>query len=271
MQTFRLDDKPYQVAGNWAELTAAQLLAVAPHLVADTGAARLAVLQELCPVPRKLLRKLTADQLWDLLTLVAWVWREEVSPDQLTEFRHRGRVYLVPAPRLADAVLIEWAMAKVYFQQFARPKSPSPQALDQLVATLCRPARADLDVVQQDPGWDGQRRERYNAKLAEARAKELADAPLAVKVLVLHHFLAALRFVHRAYPDLWRKPGPEPEGPAAPKPKHSDGTEVLELLHNLAEKGTYGTYEATAYINVHTIFFNLAKVARRRREAERES
>ena len=59
------------------------------------------------------------------------------------------------------------------------------------MATLCRPLRADLAAVQRDPLWDGMRRERYNAKLAEGRAVELADAPLGVKIVVLHHFLAA--------------------------------------------------------------------------------
>jgi hypothetical protein len=272
MQTFRLDDKPHQVAGKWAELTAEQLLAVAPHLVTETAAGRLAVFRLLCPqVPRKLLRKLTADQLWDLLQLVAWVWREAVDPSALTGFAHRGRHYLLPEPHLADAVAIEYAMAKIYFQQFAHPTRPSTKALDQLVATLCRPARADLATVRTEPTWDGQRRERYNAKLAEQRALELADAPLSAKIMVLHHFLAAQRYVHVAYRELFKKPEPAAEGQPAAKAPVSDGTEVLELLHGLAETGTYGTWEAVAYTNLHTIFFNQAKAARRRREAERNA
>ena len=138
------------------------------------------------------------------------------------------------------------------------------------MASLCRPAAAGID--ENDPKWDGQRRERYNSKLAEARALELADLPLAVKIVVLHRFLDAERFIHRAYADLFKKPelAGDSDGPA-PKPRPTgDGTQVLEILADLAENGTYGTYDQVAYTSLHTVFFNLAKKARRRREAERE-
>ena len=268
MIRFRLDGRPHFVPEGWSELTGRQLLAAAPHLVADTVAARLAVVRAWCPKVRdKDVRKLTADQLWDMCSLVGWAWRLDAAA--LPQFEHRGRVYLLPEPQLLDAVLVEYAMASVYFHLFTKPTAPQPQALDQLVATLCRPAAAGLD--ENDPNWDGQRRERYNSKLAEARALELVDLPLAVKVVVLHQFLAAERFIHRAYADLYKKPEPAGEGPA-PKPRPtSDGTQALETLADLAERGTYGTYEQAGFTRLHTVFFNLAKQARRRREAERES
>jgi hypothetical protein len=146
-------------------------------------------------------------------------------------------------------------------------------ALDQLVATLCRPVRADLAQVQQDPQWDGQTREKYNGKLAEGRARELADAPLGVKIVVLHHFLAAQRFVHRAYPDLFKKvPEPAPEAGSAPAPRQvGTGTEMLEVVAHVAEQGLYGTYDQVAQTALHTVLFNLANQARHRREAEKEN
>ncbi|WP_375418116.1 hypothetical protein [uncultured Hymenobacter sp.] len=271
MPTFRLDGRPHHLPERWAELSQAQLLAAAPQLAGpDSAAARLAIVRAWCPKLRdKDVRRLTADQLWDLLSEVGWVWREEVNTSALASFRHRGRVYLLPEAQLLDAVLVEYAMACVFFQQFARPgRQPAgPQALDQLVATLCRPQAASLDV--NDPQWDGQRREKYNGKIAEARAQELADLPLGVKIVVLHHFLQAKRFIHSAYPDLFKKLTPG-AGPAPAPPPSSDGTEALELLAELAERGTYGTYEQTATTSLHTIFFNQAKQARRRREAEKE-
>ncbi|UOQ96602.1 hypothetical protein MUN81_15305 [Hymenobacter sp. 5317J-9] len=271
MLTFRLDGRPHQVPGGWAELTGPQLLLAAPYLAQDSVAHRLAVLRAWCPALReKDVRRLTPDQLWDMCTLVGWAWQQQMSTDVVKEFAHRGRRYQLPEPVLKDGVAIEYAMAKVYFQQFAHPRAPKLSALDALVATLCRPARADLATVRQRPEWDGQTRERYNAKLAEERALELADAPLGVKIVVLHHFLAAQRFVHRAYRDLF-KPEEVPEGPKPAAPKHSDGTEMLELLADVAERGTYGTYEQVAHTSLHTILFNLAKQARHRREAERKS
>jgi hypothetical protein len=270
MIRFRLDGKPHQLPEAWAELTGPQLLAAAPYLVADTVANRLAVVRAWCPKLRtRQVRKLTPDQLWDLCAQVGWAWKLESAA--LTEFEHRGRVYLVVEPNLTDAVLVEYAMASVYFHHFARPKAPQVQALDQLVATLCRPAAAGVD--ENDPAWDGQRREKYNSKLAEARALELADLPLSLKMVVLHRFLAAERFIQRNYKDLYEKPAPVPTGPqAAAKPAPTgDGTQALEILAELAETGTYGTYEQVSFTRLHTVFFNLAKKARRRRDAENNS
>lgn len=274
MRTFRLDGQPYQVPASWAECTPAQFFAAAPHLGQDTVAGRHAVLRAWCPQLRdKHVRRLTAEQLWDLLGLVAWVWCTELDTQGVTEFTHRGRTYHLPEPQLRDAVVIEYAVGLVHFHQFAHPIRPQVAALDQLVATLCRPVHANIDVLQQDPEWNGQRREKYNGKLAEARAKELADAPLGVKIIVLHHFLAAQRFIHLAYKDLFKKV--EPAAPAGPPgklapPRHSDGTEMLELLADVAERGLYGTYEQAAHTQLHTVLFNLAKQARRRRAAERD-
>lgn len=272
MQTFRLDGRPHQVPGGWGELTSAQFFAAAPYLSQDTVAARHQVLRDWCPRLRdKDVRKLTAEQLWDVLTLVGWAWHTELETQGVTEFTHRGRTYQLPEPQLRDAVAIEYAMATVFFHSFAHPQRPQLAALDQLVATLCRPLRPDLAALQETPEWDGQRREKYNGKLAEARAKELADAPLGVKIVVLHHFLSAQRFIHRAYKDLFKKLETAPHtGPGKPPPpRHSDGTELLELLADLAERGLYGTYEQVAHTSLHTVLFNLAKQARRRREAEK--
>jgi len=268
MLTFRLNGRPYRVPATWAELSPAQFFAAAPHLATHSLAARVAVLRLWCPQLRpKYLRRLTETQLFDVAAQVGWAWDKLLDTAGITEFSHRGRTYCLPEPRLTDAVFIEYAMAQIYFHQFAHPQRPRAQALDQLVATLCRPLRPDLAALQQNPAWDGQRRERYNAKLAEGRALELADAPLGVKIVVLHHYLAAQRFLHAAFKEVFRKAEPGPGG----KAKAGDGTGLLELLARLAERGLYGPYEATAHTSLHTILFNLAREARQRRAAEREN
>jgi hypothetical protein len=266
MIRFRLNGRPDTLPATWAEVTPAQLQVAAPHLAHDSVAARLAVVRAWCPKVRpKDVRRLTADQLWDLCAQVGWAWQLEGAA--LTQFAHRGRTYLLPEPQLLDAVLVEYALASVYFHQFAKPQAPQLTALDQLVATLCRPVAVGVD--ENDPQWDGQYREKYNAKLAEARARELADLPIALKMVVLHRFLDAERFIHRAYADLFKKPEPAGEGPAPKAKPTGDGTQVLEVLADLAEQGTYGTYEQASYTRLHTVFFNLAKKARRRREDEK--
>ena len=115
------------------------------------------------------------------------------------------------------------------------------------------------------------RRERYNAKLAELWAVELADAPLGVKIVVLHHFLAAQRFIHRNYKEVFKKAEVPTRPAAARSARGSDGTELLELIASLAERGLYGPYEQTAHTSLHTILFNLACEARHQRAAEKET
>jgi hypothetical protein len=146
---------------------------------------------------------------------------------------------------MLDEIIIEYAMTSVYFHQFASPKRPQPLALDQLVATFRRPLRVDLAQVQHEPAWNGKR---YNAKLAEARALELADAPLGVKIVVLHHFLSAQCFIHCAYKELFKKVEPVEPGPGKPiQPKGGDGTEPLELLADVAERGIYDQVATRSY------------------------
>jgi hypothetical protein len=152
MYTFRLDSRPHHVPASWAEVKPAQFFAAAPHLATDSVAARVAVLRAWCPQLRpKDLRRLTPDQLWDVASLVGWAWQQEIDTTGITEFRHRGIPYALPEPQLLDAEVIEYAMAQIYFHQFAHPQRPQAAALDQLVATLCRPLRADLAAVQRDP------------------------------------------------------------------------------------------------------------------------
>ena len=115
------------------------------------------------------------------------------------------------------------------------------------------------------------RRERYNAKLAELWAVELADAPLGVKIVVLHHFLAAQRFIHRNYKEVFKKAEVPTRPAAARSARGSDGTELLELLADLAERGLYGTYDQVTHTQLHTVLFNLAKQARSRRAAEKNN
>ena len=69
---------------------------------------------------------------------------------------------------------------------------------------------------------------------------------------------------------MFKKPE-APTGPAPARPRGSDGTELLELIATLAERGLYGPYEQTAHTSLHTILFNLAREARQRRAAEKST
>jgi hypothetical protein len=145
MRKFRLHKRRYQVPESWAELTPAQFFAAAPHLAQESLALRLRVLRAWCPkLPDEDLRRLTDQQLWDVATLTAWAWQTPLDTQGVREFTHRETTYCLPEAKLLDAVVIEYAMAMVYFHKFAHPQKPQPVALDQMVASLCRPERENL-------------------------------------------------------------------------------------------------------------------------------
>lgn len=259
--TCKINGQPYQLPTGWAELDAAQVLgaAVPARLAGRTPAARLALLAALVKpgIPEKIRRRLTGEQLYELTEALAWVWDAPFAEHVVEYFEYSGRTYRLPRPRLLDAVAIEYGVASIHFAAYLT--HGRAESLDQLVATLCRPPRAGYDPT--DPAADGQARERYNATLAEARALVFADLPLAVKFVVLERFVAAEQFIHATYHQVFTAPEARaPTGSRPPGPP-SDGGRFLELVYELAQQGTYGTYEEVAQTDVHTILYNLHRAA----------
>jgi hypothetical protein len=68
---------------------------------------------------------------------------------------------------------VDVAWANMQYLAFANPEEPNLDALDELLATMCRPARNDLHEFQQSKDWDGDIREPYNGQRVKARARNL--------------------------------------------------------------------------------------------------
>lgn len=254
MQQFRLNGKAHALPTSWADLAARQVLALAPYLVAvpTAPADRLAVLRILCPaLTAQVLRRMAPEDVLTLVELTGWLWTAPMGKCPLGSFTRRGVEYLLWEPKFENCVAIEYLMAEHYFRQFAQRK-PVAGALEQLVATLCRPRKAGLN--ERDPLWDGDRRERYNSKIAEARAREMQGVPVATKIVVLQYYVASARAFHAQYQEIYRKP--------EPGQRPSGGFGLLGILDEVAGEGLYGTFEQTCYTNVHTLFFHLLKAHR---------
>lgn len=255
MKQFRLNDQLHQLPTSWDELQERQVLALAPYLVGMPTAAaeQLEVLRILCPALKaKVLRKMAPEDVLTLLELTHWLWSAPMGKCPLSSFTLRGVEYLLWEPAFDNCVAIEYLMAEHYFRQFAR-KQPVAGALEQLVATLCRPRKQGLN--ERDPLWDGDRRERYNSKIAEARSRELKGLPVAIQIVVLQYYVASARAFHERYREIYRKPEPGQR-------QSSGGFGLLGILDDVAGEGLYGTFEQTCYTNVHTIFFHLLKAHR---------
>ena len=107
----------------------------------------------------------------------------------------------------------------------------------------------------EDPEWNGDRREKFNSKLAEKRAKALQKLPVPIKIVVLQEFITGLRAVHNRYKEVYEQPGKGKVGGSRKGP----GFGYLGLIDDLAEQGIFGDWEKTAFTNIHLPFFHLRK------------
>ncbi|HEX8349094.1 MAG TPA: hypothetical protein VF598_03965 [Hymenobacter sp.] len=264
MKQYWLNSKAHQLPQAWSEVNDKQVLQLAPYLHTDvsTPAARLAVLCILQPhLTQKVLRRMSPEDVLALARLTEWVWSAPMDTCPVTEFEHKSVRYLLPEPVFESSSAIEYLMADHHFRQFAR-KQPVAGALEQLLATLCRPEKKDLDVL--DPEWDGDRRQKYNAKVVELRAKELATLPVATKIVVLQYYVASQRAFHARYKELYKQQNRNEK-------KSGADFGLLGVVHDVAREGLFGDFERTCLINVHTLFFHLLKTHREAKEARRES
>lgn len=252
---FKILTQKFSLPEKWADLSAAQLRTIAPYLLQplDDYVMRVKVLLLLAPVlSHKRLRQMGQSDSEFLVRQLEWIWTTPMDACPILSFEWEGVEYWLPDPVFDNLVGIEFVSAEFHFKQFAREK-PVPGALDALLATICRPAKKGLDET--DPEWDGDKREKYNSKIAERRALHFKKLPLPIKQLVLQFFIGADRAFHARYQELYKAPSGGGKGK-----QNSFGT--LGILDALAVEGVFGTFEQVCFTNVHTLFFHLLKAKR---------
>ena len=259
MDILTVERKNYEMASCWEELRIDQKLALTP-LVYCTDKSPLvqqACLRIIIPekaISKRKFKKINAEQFYDLFETIEWLWTSE-PVISLTEFTHQGVTYLLPKPDFTTVVLIEFAMADIYYRRFVRPK-PDQKALDLLVATLCRPA-GDPGAWQ-DPKWNGDKRQVFNSNTTEvAAAGALSGLPIAYKVMVLQLVSQAMRNIQRRYKVIFESADPEGDQSAAPSGESLPG--YIALLFDLAESGIFGDFDKSSFIPIHTVLTYLKK------------
>ena len=258
MKTVEIGPKTYRVAENWSELSQAQYsqLIACPRLndrehrtVDNEAAACLAWLG----MGRKT---------WESLVLAPWQWGQlrqqftwlfETRPTgkpPISVFLHKGINYHLPNDGFSDTTAVEVAFANMAFVDFAHPDEPDPTALDRLIATLCRPRRADLKKFQRSQDWNGDVREVFTEQRTTERAIALVDLDMAIKLVVLDYFERMNAEFLTQYGELFGQKGRS-------EVRYNDGRGWIMLLKNVAKEGHFGDFDKVCQQPAHLLFATL--------------
>lgn len=259
MKTIEFASRKYLVAETWSELTSDQYqqLIMCPRLPADGSYETLDNEAAACRVWLRM-----SPKRWAELSLANWQWGQlrqqfnwlfttaPTGKPPINSFIHtdpdrRLITYYLPANEFADTSAVELSYANMAYLAFANPDEPDPVALDRLVATICRPRRADWRKFQQSADWNGDVREPFNEARMVERARQLAGLDLTMKLLVLDYFERMNNGFLTEYGELF---GPDKQ------PRYGDGRGWVMLLKNVAKKGYLGDFDKVCQTPAHLLF-----------------
>ncbi|GAB3256125.1 hypothetical protein GCM10027347_17740 [Larkinella harenae] len=274
----QIGSETFRMPQAWADCSSAQILDLLPLTLTDLdkldpgqrAKIKYEAARRLLQAPEDLLDQLDAAQRWRLMRLAGWVFTERIRHKPFESFEVQGVSYHLFAENFADTSAIEIAMANMQYLAYARRESPNPQAVYQLVATLCRPLRKDLARAKKSVDWNGDSREAYNTILAEERAVvfEKKKLPLGVIMGVLQYFeFTNNRFLER-YKHAY-EPADDDEEPLYP-----DGRGLITTFMDVAKTGVFGEFDQVCRQNGHTVWMflldNNLKIRRANARMERE-
>lgn len=260
MKTIEFEKKTYQVAEHWVELTPEQYtkLIMCHRLEANGSFETLDHQAAACQIWLGM-----SPKLWAKLVLAPWQWgqirqqfnwlfttRPEGKPP-ISSFLHKGVNYHLPNDGFSDTSAVELAMANMAYVAFAHPADPDTTALDRLVATFCRPRRADWRKFKKSTDWNGDVREVYTEQRMMDRAKALSGLDLNTKLLVLDYFERMNEQFLASYGELFGGAGAQRE------PRYADGRGWLMLLKNVAKEGHFGDFDKVCSTPAHLLFATL--------------
>jgi hypothetical protein len=265
MNTLEFNNSTYKVAQNWSELTPEQylLLIMCPRLEADGSYDTLDNEAAACRVwlgmsPKKWAALELAHWQWgQLRQLFGWLFttRPQGKPP-IDTFSQKGVNYHLPAADFSDTTAVELAFVNMAYVEFASPVDEAnpddtklkQQALDRLIATLCRPRRADWRKFQKSADWNGDVREPFSETRMVERAKALAGVDLNMKLLILDYFERSNNDFLENYGELFG---------ADKQPRYDDGRGWLMLLKNVAKEGHFGDFDKVCQQPAHLLFASL--------------
>lgn len=257
MKTIQFGLKTYTTPENWSELTPEQYeqLIMCPRLKADGSYETLENEAAACRVWLGMSVKQ-----WGRLKLTHWQWgqlRQQFSwlfntlpqgKPPIDLFFYAGVNYHLPAADFADTTAIELSYANMAYVAFANPDDPEPEALDRLIAILCRPRRTDWRKFKKSHEWNGDIREPFSEPRMIEHANALASLDMSLKLVILDYFERSNNGFLKNYGELF---GGKRE------PRYGDGRGWVMLLKNVAKDGHFGDFDKVCSTPAHLLFASL--------------
>lgn len=242
----------YTAPAAWHECTHEQWVALVPFCLLQPDERTDDVEMEACRVwvgvsVRQWERWSMARWQWGVLRKqFAWIF-EKPTIRPFVSFFHQGTEYLTAKPDFADSSALDVAWANLKFTDFAHPTEPRPEALDELVATLCRPRREDLAAFRQSRDWNGDERQPFNEQRVSEWAAALKTMPFGVKAAVLVYFEHEMKGFLETYGELFGSP-------TRAEPRYAGGTGWVMMLKNVAKEGHFGPFDAVCRQPAHLVW-----------------
>ncbi|MGI4833271.1 MAG: hypothetical protein ACRYFK_07400 [Janthinobacterium lividum] len=239
MDTLQIGTFTRKVPGTWNELTGKRLLRLLPEVYAPARPDRqLRLLARLSGYPLPLLAGLELDVLAQLLPLTDWLASERhlltKQPLPTLQLRRGGPTFHGPRDSFRNLLFGEFIFADTFFVLYClRGRA---EHLDQLLATLYRPARAGASPADAD--WNGDLRHAFNEHHLDTRAPLMARVPAAERLAVLTWYRGCRTQLAQEFPDVF-----EAAEQDTPKPTSApDWSRVLRKLSG----GAFGPVAQTA-------------------------
>lgn len=203
---------------------------------------------ELSRMPKMLFKMLITEQRLALYRCFNWVKDIKIEQKPFEFFKCEKKIYYLPNEKFADTSAIEYAMSLILFSSFGRQNT---KAIYELIATICRPARKDLQQFRKSADWNGDVREEYNTILAQERAKVFEKKlPFGVVVAIKEYYSNMLDAFIKKYEILF-------DSAEDMKPLFHNGEGCIALLEDIAEANIYGNFDKVCNTNIDTVYLYL--------------
>lgn len=203
-------------------------------------------------IRRKLFNKLDPVQLLALCKELTWLFTYQRTEPMFTSFWMDNVEYHLPAERLKNISLIEYAFCDFCFNMYMREskannKKESKNWLTKLICYLCRPADSRIDSNDAST-YKGDIREMFNTEICDRRLPQFETLAEHYVIGVLSFWTSCKRSIYELYKEtVFADVGTGTNG---------GPTEWLDLCFNKAG-GKFGTLQQTKYTNLYEVLHEL--------------